>query len=153
MWTQNNETYERFVQDPDTMEVARVKLRGLAWGTTLKAGEIELSQKEDGAGVGRMSPGDTKLYQSEMALVSWELPMGPPTRDLLKQLNPLVGEQIYYYVDVGEGAPKQRPLVDAEGNKIELKTSDGSLLELDDDRQRGNGIVPLASSVDAAVPS
>ena len=93
-WTSKTDTYKRTIVDPETEETADVELRPLSWGTTLRMNEIKLGADADG-GVARLSPGDNKLLMVEMALVAWTLPL-PITRDVLQQLNPLVGEQPRY---------------------------------------------------------
>jgi hypothetical protein len=119
-WVMTRETYDREIENPVTKEKATVTLRNLSWGDITKTNEIRFSQGEDGEGIGKMLPGENKLLLVELALVRWTLPM-EITRDTIRQLNPLVGEQIFRHVNVGEG-------------------------EEGPDAERANGTGPLASS-------
>lgn len=141
MWEQTTDTYTRTVQDPETKDVADVTLRPVDYGTVLKTNEVKLE------GEVRISSGDNKLVMLERAIVSWTIPL-PATRDGIQRLNPLVGEQIWYYVDAGEGKPPQLELRDADGHTI----VDGEPNALYDDEpaeQRGNGSAPLSVTAGA----
>jgi hypothetical protein len=114
---QNSDTYDREITDPESGEKATVTLRPLSWGDVAKMNEIRFAQDEtaEGGGVAKMAPGENKLLLVELALVKWTLPF-EITRETIRKLNPLVGEQIYRHVDVGEA---EGPKASSNGAKGE----------------------------------
>lgn len=82
---------------------ATVSLRPLNAGHVARMNELKL--KSDGASI---DLGAAKVLAVEFALVDWSLPT-PITADTIKQLNPMVFEQIYELVDGGEGANGSGP--------------------------------------------
>lgn len=132
-WFTGQDTYDREIKDPVSGDTATVTLRPLTWGMTLQQNEIKLEQTEEGGGRARMAPGDDKLLLVELALVDWTLTDDngakvPITRETIRKLNPLVGEQIHRHINVGEG-----PHFDPEAE----------LEETDADRATGEAVVPL----------
>lgn len=78
----------------------RVKLRPLDAGDVARISELRL-----GVGGASIQLGEAKLLAVELALEAWTLDV-QPTRETISQLNPLVFEQIYDLVDVGEGTER-----------------------------------------------
>lgn len=74
-----------------------VELRPLDAGDMAELQEIRL--RENG---GAVAIGENKLLAVEKAIVGWSLPTAP-TRDAIRQLNPIVFEKLWELVDVGEG--------------------------------------------------
>jgi hypothetical protein len=93
----------------DAIEAERERLTGWVELRPLNAGHVaqmnELKLKSDGASI---DLGAAKVLAVEFALVNWSLP-SPITVDTIKQLNPMVFEQIYELVDGGEGANGSGP--------------------------------------------
>lgn len=74
-----------------------VKLRPLDAGDVARISELRL-----GVGGASIQLGEAKLLAVELALEAWTLDVNP-TRESIAQLNPIVFEQIYDLIDVGEG--------------------------------------------------
>lgn len=93
----------------EAIKAERARLTGWVELRPLNAGHVaqmnELKLKSDGASI---DLGAAKVLAVEFALVNWSLP-SPPTSDVIKQLNPMVFEQIYELVDGGEGANGSGP--------------------------------------------
>lgn len=76
----------------------KVRLRPLDAGDVARISELRL-----GIGGASIQLGEGKLLAVELALESWTLDV-QPTRETIAQLNPMVFEQIYDLVDIGEGS-------------------------------------------------
>lgn len=119
-WFTRRDAAKHQIELPGSDEKAEVELRPLNAGDVAAMNELKLS----GEGAS-LALGEVKLLTVERALVGWSLGR-EITPDTIRQLNPLVFEQIHALVDIGGGADGTGPPTPPVSTELPTEGADNS---------------------------